>query len=108
KMAASKKIPKNFLADYFPDRLAAVLVKKNHSIFQFPLEISRVYGYEKAEVTAGGVDLAEIDTKSMESKIQPRLFFAGEILDADGRIGGFNLQWSWATGHLAGRAIAKK
>jgi len=53
-------------------------------------------------VTAGGVDLAEVNPSTMESKICPGLYFAGEILNIDGFTGGFNLQASWATGHLAG------
>jgi predicted Rossmann fold flavoprotein len=53
-------------------------------------------------VTAGGVSLKEVDPTTMESKISPGLFFAGEILDIDGYTGGFNLQASWATGRLAG------
>ncbi len=56
-------------------------------------------------VTAGGVSLAEVDPRTMQSKICPGLFFAGEILDVDGFTGGFNLQASWATGHLAGSHI---
>lgn len=58
-------------------------------------------------VTAGGVDLKEVDPKTMQSKMCPNLFFAGEILDVDGVTGGFNLQSSWATGRLAGKSIAK-
>ncbi len=57
-------------------------------------------------VTAGGVPLSEVDPSTMESKICPGLYFAGEILDIDGFTGGFNLQASWATGHLAGESIA--
>lgn len=57
-------------------------------------------------VTAGGVPLTEVDPSTMESKICPGLYFAGEILDIDGFTGGFNLQASWATGHLAGESIA--
>lgn len=59
-------------------------------------------------VTAGGVPLSEVDPSTMESKICPGLYFAGEILDVDGFTGGFNLQASWATGHLAGESIAKR
>ena len=69
------------------------------------LPVTGVTGYSKAEVTAGGVDLREIRKDTMESKLQPGLFFAGEILDADGRIGGFNFQWAWASGFLAGRSV---
>jgi hypothetical protein len=63
-------------------------------------------GWNHAEVTAGGVPLAEIDWRTMGSRCCPGLHLAGEILDCDGRIGGFNFQWAWATGHLAGRAAA--
>jgi len=58
-------------------------------------------------VTAGGVELSEIDPGTMESKVCPGLFFAGEILNVDGFTGGFNLQASWATGRLAGENVGK-
>ena len=58
-------------------------------------------------VTAGGVNLSEINTNTMESKICPGLYFAGEIMDVDGFTGGFNLQAAWATGALAGSSIIK-
>ena len=57
-------------------------------------------------VTAGGVDLSEIDDKTMESKLCPGLYFAGEIMDVDGFTGGYNLQIAWATGRLAGEHAA--
>ena len=69
-----------------------------------PVRDSRGYGY--AEVTAGGVPLSEIDAATMQSRICPGLFLVGEILDVDGRIGGFNFQWAWASGYIAGRAAA--
>jgi predicted Rossmann fold flavoprotein len=59
-------------------------------------------------VTAGGVDLAEIDQRTMQSKITPGLYFAGEIMDIDGFTGGYNLQASWATGRVAGESIAEE
>ena len=59
-------------------------------------------------VTAGGIPLTEVNPSTMESKICPGLYFAGEILDIDGYTGGFNLQASWATGHLAGTSIASR
>ncbi|MFK7818017.1 MAG: aminoacetone oxidase family FAD-binding enzyme, partial [Planctomycetaceae bacterium] len=62
-------------------------------------------GYKKAEVTAGGVALSEVDSRNMQSKLQPTLFFAGEILDLDGPIGGFNFQAAFSTGHLAGQHV---
>ena len=64
-------------------------------------------GYQKAEVTGGGVSLAEIDPRTMESRRAPRLFLCGEILDAFGPIGGYNFLWAWATGRAAGLAAAK-
>ena len=59
-------------------------------------------GYPKAEVTAGGVSLSEVNFQDMQSRKMPGLFFAGEILDLDGPIGGFNFQAAWSTGHTAG------
>jgi predicted Rossmann fold flavoprotein len=61
-------------------------------------------GYRKAEVTGGGVSLAEIDPRTMESRIHPGLFLCGEALDAFGPIGGYNFLWAWATGRAAGQA----
>lgn len=62
-------------------------------------------GYEKAEVTAGGVALEEVDSRTMQSKRHPGLFFAGEVLDLDGWIGGYNFQSAWSTGRLAARHL---
>ena len=81
------------------DRLVAAVIK-----FQFPVDRDRGWNY--AEVTAGGVPLNEINFRTMESKLVPGLYLVGEILDCDGRIGGFNFQWAWATGFVAGRAAA--
>jgi predicted Rossmann fold flavoprotein len=62
-------------------------------------------GYEKAEVTAGGVDTAELSAKTMESRKIPGLFFIGEVVDVTGQLGGFNFQWAWASSAAAGRAL---
>ena len=62
-------------------------------------------GYEKAEVTAGGVDTSELSAKTMESRKAPGLFFIGEVVDVTGQLGGFNFQWAWASGFCAGRAV---
>ncbi|MBX7224054.1 MAG: NAD(P)/FAD-dependent oxidoreductase [Blastocatellia bacterium] len=67
-----------------------------------PLPITGNRGFEFAEVTAGGIPLAEIHLNTMESRITPGLFLCGEICDVDGRIGGFNFQWAWASGYIAG------
>jgi predicted Rossmann fold flavoprotein len=63
-------------------------------------------GYEKAEVTAGGVDTAELNARTMESRKVPGLYFIGEVVDVTGHLGGFNFQWAWASGAAAGRALA--
>jgi predicted Rossmann fold flavoprotein len=62
-------------------------------------------GYEKAEVTAGGVDTNELSAKTMETNKVPGLFFIGEVVDVTGHLGGFNFQWAWASGAAAGRAL---
>lgn len=63
-------------------------------------------GYKKAEVTGGGVDLGEIHPRTMESRLRPGLFLAGEVLDAFGPIGGYNFLWAWVTGRAAGVGAA--
>jgi predicted Rossmann fold flavoprotein len=62
-------------------------------------------GYEKAEVTAGGVDTAALSSKTMECRNVPGLYFIGEVVDVTGQLGGFNFQWAWASGAAAGRAL---
>lgn len=62
-------------------------------------------GYEKAEVTAGGVDTSELSAKTMECREVPGLFFIGEVVDVTGQLGGFNFQWAWASGFCAGQAV---
>ena len=64
-------------------------------------------GYEKAEVTRGGVDTNDISSKTMESKLVPGLYFAGEVLDVTGLLGGYNFQWAWSSGWVAGRSAAE-
>jgi predicted Rossmann fold flavoprotein len=82
------------------DRLLNALTR-----FRFPIERDR--GWNFAEVTAGGVPLEEINYRTMESKLVPGLYLTGEMLDCDGRIGGFNFQWAWTTGWLAGQSAAR-
>lgn len=83
-----------------PDRQRLVAAAKR---LQVPL--AGTLGYEKAEVTAGGVSLDEVDSRTMQSKRHAGLFFAGEVLDLDGWIGGYNFQSAWSTGRLAGRHL---
>jgi predicted Rossmann fold flavoprotein len=77
-----------------------------HTLTALVLPVTQHRGWNYAEVTAGGVPLSEIDFRTMQSRKVPGLYLAGEVLDCDGRIGGFNFQWAWATGFLAGRAAA--
>lgn len=74
----------------------------------FPASVTESRGYEYAQVCAGGVDLKEIDAKSCRSLYHPGLYITGELLDADGICGGYNLQWAWATGFLAGNHAGKE
>lgn len=69
-------------------------------------EVAGTNSWSAAQVTAGGVDVRDINPKTMESKLVPGLYFAGEVLDIDGDCGGFNLQWAWSSGWVAGRNAA--
>jgi len=85
-----------------PQRRALV-----HALVALPLPILRERGWNHAEVTAGGVPLEAVDYRTMESRQRCGLYLVGEMLDCDGRIGGFNFQWAWATGYVAGRAAGR-
>ena len=78
-----------------------------HALTAWPVPVVETRGYEHAEVTAGGVPLSEVDPQTMQSRRCPGLYLVGEILDVDGRIGGFNFQWAWSSGFVAGRAVGK-
>jgi predicted Rossmann fold flavoprotein len=98
------------LAGQTIDRRAAGLSKPDraklvNAIKHCKIEVRGTLGFEKAEVTTGGVSLDEVDSRNMESKLVPGLYLAGEILDLDGPIGGYNFQAAWSTGWLAGRSI---
>jgi predicted Rossmann fold flavoprotein len=77
-----------------------------HRLVNLRLPVVRDRGWNYAEVTAGGVPMGEVDHRTMASRKCAGLHLAGEILDVEGRIGGFNFQWAWATGYLAGNAAA--
>lgn len=116
---------KNYLAGLLPQRLAAVFIKLSNInpkkkinlitreerkaivslIKSLKLTARGLMGFKQANVTSGGVDLKEIDSRSMRSKIIKNLFFAGEIIDLDGPTGGYNLQICWSTGFAAGNNI---
>jgi predicted Rossmann fold flavoprotein len=98
------------LCDLPADRTAAALSKVDRQKLAAAVKRPRVplagtLGFEKAEVTSGGVSLDEVDSRTMESKKHPGLYLAGEVLDLDGRIGGYNFQAAWSTGWLAGESV---
>lgn len=119
---------RRLLGTFLVDRLAVELcaeagVDPAQSIAQVPREsrgrlieavvarefpVDGTLGYEKAEVTAGGVKLSEVDASTLESRIVPGLFLCGEVLDVEGRLGGFNFQWAWSSGTVAGRSAGAK
>ena len=68
----------------------------------FTLPVTGNMGFDGAQVTAGGIRTGEFDPTTMESRLIPGLYVAGEVLDVDGDCGGYNLQWAWASGRLAG------
>jgi len=74
-------------------------------LHEWVVEPAGTEGFEKAEVTVGGVDTEELSSKTMESRRVPGLFFIGEVVDVTGHLGGFNFQWAWASGAAAGRVI---
>jgi predicted Rossmann fold flavoprotein len=83
----------------------AMLADFEHHAHNWALTPSGTEGYEKAEVTVGGVDTDELSARTMESRKVSGLFFIGEIVDVTGQLGGFNFQWAWASGAAAGRAL---
>ncbi len=98
------------LAGLPTDRTAAALSKADRArlaglMKRLPIPLTGTLGFKKAEVTAGGVALGEVDSRTMESKLAPGLFLAGEVLDLDGPIGGYNFQAAWSTGWLAGGSV---
>ena len=125
KQTTGRQPASQLLARFFPRRLMEALMQQagvpqtqknadlsNQQIQRLVDVVKRLnfpvhgtLGYKKAEVTAGGVNLAEVDSRNMQSKLQPGLFFAGEILDIDGPIGGFNFQAAFSTGWLAGQHV---
>jgi predicted Rossmann fold flavoprotein len=109
-----KKSIKNIFVDFMPQRFAVVFMKylgvgvERKAIVKLLKNIevtaTGLLGFDSAMVTSGGVSLKEIDDKTMKSKIIDNLFFSGEIINLDGKTGGFNLQACWSTGYLAGKS----
>ena len=100
------------MAGVAPSRRGAQLTREERTTLvrcacAMELPVTGDRGFNHAEVTAGGVPLAEVRLETMESRLCPGLFLCGEILDVDGRIGGFNFQWAWASGFVAGTAAGR-
>jgi predicted Rossmann fold flavoprotein len=99
------------LAELFaPPKIAAALSDREIEAIAAGLHQWRVVpdgteGYAKAEVTAGGVDTAELSSRTFEAKEVPGLYFIGEVVDVTGHLGGFNFQWAWASGYSAGQFV---
>ncbi len=114
-LTALKTELRKILPQRFADRWADLHFPKswtNHSLEEWERTAhawqvipSGTEGFEKAEVTAGGVDTNELSAKTMESRKVPGLFFVGEVVDVTGHLGGFNFQWAWASGYAAGQAL---
>lgn len=121
--AGSKPLLKTIVNRHFPERLASALIRKelgekqlaqlskkdmqeiHASIHAFNVVPTGTEGMKKAEATGGGVDTADVSSKTMESKLCKGLYFTGEVLDVLGDLGGFNLHWAWASGNAAGEVV---
>jgi predicted flavoprotein YhiN len=95
------------------DRRASAVTRDDrrqltHALTAWELPVVGTRGYNYAEVTAGGVTLSEINPRTMESRLCGNLFLVGEVLDVDGRLGGFNFQWAWASARTAARTLSMR
>jgi predicted Rossmann fold flavoprotein len=121
--SAAKTEIHNILAEILPRRLAeglcardglsgriadlpnAALEKLSNSVNRWQIKPSGTEGYRTAEVTLGGVDTNALSSKTMEARTQPGLYFIGEVVDVTGHLGGFNFQWAWSSGYVAGQYV---
>ncbi len=123
-----KRTPLAYLRERLPERLAhalcieaktdpaapaSTLTREQRralarAVTELPLPITGDRGYTHAEATAGGVPLSELHLQTLESRACPGLHIIGELCDVDGRIGGFNFQWAWSSGQVAGTAAARR
>ena len=104
-----KRFIKRFLQEIgLEDKRVALYSKKDleaiKSLCHYSFAPAGTFGYERAEVTRGGVLLSELDL-NMQSNLQKGLFFAGEVCDATGRLGGYNIQWAFSSGFVAAKGI---
>jgi predicted Rossmann fold flavoprotein len=103
-------LPKRLADVHAPAKPAAMLSDReidalDDTFHRWRVRPAGTEGYEKAEVTAGGVDTAELSSKTFEAKKAPGLYFIGEVVDVTGHLGGFNFQWAWASGYSAGQFV---
>lgn len=111
KTACPYKTEKELLIGLFPEKLIRVLCTQKdiiRGITDFRLPVKDGLSFEQAQVCSGGVDTLEVCSKTMESRLHKGLYFAGELLDIDGTCGGYNLQWAWSSGAMAGISAAKE
>jgi predicted Rossmann fold flavoprotein len=80
----------------------ADIIRLANKVKHFTVRINDTNTFDFAQVTTGGVSTAEIDSHTMESKLKKGLYLTGELIDVDGTCGGYNLQWAWSTGYIAG------
>ena len=124
----SAQYGRDFLLALLPDKLVSVLFQKAQFpldktlseiskdkirelcrlLFHFPFKASKTADFTKAQCTAGGISVSEVNPETMESKLCPKLYFAGEILDVDGLCGGYNLHFAFGSGILSGRAMGRR
>ena len=84
------------------------LISICHSIKNLKLTINGTRSFDQAQICGGGILVSEIDQNTMESRICPDFYLTGELIDIDGICGGYNLQWAWSTGYIAGKNCARK
>jgi hypothetical protein len=119
----SRQLLDNYLARFLPARFAEVFVAANIAnkplnelsnksiekvaamLNDWQVRFSETEGYDKAEVTSGGVSTDGLSSQTMEAKKIPGLYFIGEVVDVTGWLGGYNFQWAWSSGHAAGQAV---
>ena len=100
------------LLGLLPDKLIKMFCKQKsdlcQTITEYTLEVKVSTGFEQAQICSGGIDTTQVNTKTLESLLHRGLYFAGELLDVDGPCGGYNLQWAWSSGAVAGLYSAKE
>lgn len=112
--AGSYKNPQELLIGLLPRKMIDVLVKKTYEpekiaerLKDWQVPVKGAYALQQAQICSGGVDPREL-TGQLESRLHPGIYFTGEVIDVDGPCGGYNLQWAWSSGAVAGRAAAEE